>query len=105
MKRIACILVAALIGLAACRPAAPPVTAAHAEWAQSQWPSITRDDVERGRQLYMTKCSACHRPRDPMEHAPGEWPGEIAEMQERAHLAPDEVMLIEHYVVTVASMK
>ncbi len=105
MKRLAAILVATLVAVAACRPAAPPVTAAHAEWAASQWPAITRADLERGRQLYMTKCSACHRPRDPMEHAPGEWPGEIAEMQERAHLAPDEVMLIEHYVVTVASMK
>src|SRR5262245_2025345 len=95
--------IAAIAVVAACRPAALPVTAQHAQWAQSQWPATTQGDLERGRSLFMAKCSGCHRPPAPSEHAPGDWPGEVAEMQERAHLSSDEVMLIERYIVTVAS--
>jgi mono/diheme cytochrome c family protein len=93
------------LGLGACRSAPPPVTPRHAAWAQAQWPATTRDDLERGRSLYMAKCSGCHLPPAPDAHPPDAWPGEVAEMQERAHLAPDEVRLIERYVVTLASLK
>jgi mono/diheme cytochrome c family protein len=94
------------LGLAAgCAPAAPVVTPRHAEWAMAQWPSSTQADLERGRTLFVQKCSSCHRPPSPTDHAPADWPAEVAEMKERAHLGLDEVMLIERYVVTVASLK
>lgn len=96
--------VAVAVATGACRPSAPPVTAARAAWAERQWPSATVHDLEAGRSLYLAKCSGCHRPPAPADHAPADWPGEIAEMRERAHLAPHEVALIERYVVTVASV-
>ena len=105
MRTGALILAGVLAAVAACGPAAPRVTAQHAAWAQSQWPTATQAELEHGRTLYMQKCSGCHRPPAPTDHAPADWPGEVAEMRERAHLEPDEATLIERYVVTLASAR
>jgi len=107
VTRAPALALAVVVGVlvAACRPTAPPVTPAHEQWARAQWPSTTHAELERGRSLFLSRCSACHLPPSPSDHTPGEWPGEIAEMRDRAHLGADEVLLIERYVVTVASTR
>lgn len=101
MKLAAFILAGTLIS--GCGPGAPRVTAQHAQWAQAKWPTVTMAELERGRTLFLDKCSACHLPPAPRNHSPAEWPEKVAEMTERAHLVPDEVTLIERYVVTLAT--
>lgn len=95
-------LLAAL--LAACgRPQVPPVTAADASRASGTWPEITLAELDRGRELYVARCSTCHLPVAPAKIAPAEWPGHIAEMRDRAHLTGDEAQRIERYLVTIAT--
>jgi cytochrome c5 len=98
---------AALIAgaLAACHPPPPPVTPARTEWARAKWPDITQAELERGRALFGARCSACHLAPVPTDRKPDEWPGEVAEMAERARLTVDERLAIERYLVTVASTK
>ena len=102
-QRLAAGLVA--IGLAACAPRAPAVTVAHAEWASHRWPRVTFAELDAGRTIYVRKCSGCHLPPAPSSQTPESWPGHIAEMRERSKLTPDEVVLIERYVITVASSR
>jgi len=89
--------------LAACGPLAPPVLPQHVEWAQARWPNTTAMDLERGRSLYIAKCSGCHRPPKPSDYSPASWPAELAHMRKRAHLGPREQTWIEYYVVALAS--
>ena len=98
-------LLSAALGLASCGPAAPAVQPQHATWAMAQWPATSQAELEQGRSLFLQRCSSCHRPPAPDSHAPAEWPGEIAEMKERAHLTADEQVLIERYVITLATIK
>lgn len=96
--------VALLALVAACgRPRMPPVTAADATRASSTWPEITLAELDRGRDLYIARCSTCHLPVEPTKIAPAAWPGHIAEMKDRAHLTGDEAQRIERYVVTIAA--
>lgn len=102
--RLGAFIVAGMV-IAGCGPVAPRVTPQHAQWAAGQWPAVTMVELERGRTLYVQKCSGCHRPPAPGDHSPADWPGEVAEMRERAHLGPEEVTLIERYVVTLATAR
>jgi cytochrome c5 len=92
-------------GLVACAPSAPKVTPVHATWASAQWPGTTSADLERGRTVFVAKCSGCHLPPAPDSLTPAQWPAQIAEMSERANLVADERTLIERYVIAVASAK
>jgi mono/diheme cytochrome c family protein len=94
---VAAALVAAL-GLAACAPSAPPVTAGDAARAGT---SVAQ--LEHGRSLYLARCSVCHVPVAPRAKPAAEWPGHVAEMQTRAHLSADEARLVTSYLVTIAS--
>jgi mono/diheme cytochrome c family protein len=81
----------------------PPPTEADARRAAAQWPGVTAADLERGRSLYLSRCSGCHQPVDPSHIRPDDWPHHVAEMRDRAHLKSDEESLIVRYLMTVAS--
>jgi mono/diheme cytochrome c family protein len=88
-----------LLLLVACGAAAPVATATDEARARAQWPSITVDELNQGRKLFLSHCSACHALPDTTQDTASHVP----EMRERAHLSEDEGTLIEHYVVTMAS--
>ncbi len=92
-----------LLGLAACTGSAvPPATAADAQRAALSRPETTLSELERGRELYLGRCSACHQPIPPASIPAAEWPEHVGEMKERARLSADEEQLILLYLVTVA---
>ena len=94
----------ALLLLAGCaRTQLPRPTTAEAQAAQTRWPGTTVADLNRGRSLYMARCSVCHQPVQPGRIPADEWPGHVEEMRERAHLSIDEARLVESYLVTAAS--
>jgi cytochrome c5 len=86
---------------------APPVTAANAAWAQTRWPEASAEasleQLRRGRSLYVARCASCHLAVAPRDVRAAEWPAHLTEMQERANLSSDERLLVERYVVTLAS--
>lgn len=61
-------------------------------------------ELERGRGLLIGKCSgSCHRVPMPTDHSAAEWPEVLGEMSQRAGVTPDQQVLIERYLVTMAS--
>lgn len=61
-------------------------------------------DLERGRELLIQKCSgSCHRAPLPTDHTATEWPTSLAEMSQRAGLSGQQRVLVERYLVTMAS--
>jgi hypothetical protein len=101
----AAIVSGAALALVACAAAtgAPPVTPADAGRASQRWPGTDQAQLEAGRALYVERCSSCHVPPAPTSVPADRWPGEVAEMKERAGLSDDEARLVERYLITVAS--
>lgn len=92
-----------LLALGACsRSTAPHATADDAARAQGRWPGTTAEDLEHGRDVYVSKCSTCHLPPTPTDYAPDAWPGHILDMRDRAHLDADAEEAIRRYVITMA---
>jgi cytochrome c5 len=92
-------LLAGIVALAACAaPHAPPVTPQQAQVAQAQWPGITVAELDRGRSLYLGRCSACHDLVPPERYSAREWPTEVAKMKQRAHLSDADERLVASYL-------
>ncbi len=85
--------------LSACGPSATPkpVQADVARVAQ-RYPATTLGELERGRSLYLSRCTSCHAPVDPASLPPERWPVAVGEMSERARLG-DEAALVVKYLV------
>lgn len=97
------LLIAAAVAFVACgRTFVPPPTPADAARAQGHWPGVTTADLDHGRTLYLTKCTACHQPVEPTRFTPVEWQAKLGEMEQRAHLDQTQAALLEHYLITMA---
>lgn len=92
-------LLAGIVALAACAgPHAPPVTPQQAQAAQAHWPGITVAELDRGRSLYLGRCSSCHDLVPPARYSATEWPAQVAKMQQRAHLSDADARLVASYL-------
>jgi len=100
MRRVRVGLAAvALASLASCAgPHVPPVTPQQAQAAQAHWPGMTVAELDRGRSLYLGRCSACHDLVPPERYSAAEWPGYIAKMKERAHLGDEDARAVEAFL-------
>jgi ferredoxin len=54
--------------------------------------------LERGRTLYLSRCSSCHVPVAPQSIPVERWPKEVKEMSERARLGADEALVVKYLV-------
>jgi cytochrome c5 len=94
---------AALLLAAACGGGAVPrPTDAHLARARERWPDTTRASLERGRELYVARCSGCHPLHPPDSQPAARWAQLVDEMAPRARLKPDERELVLRYL-TAAS--
>ncbi|MCC6522710.1 MAG: hypothetical protein IT373_08630 [Polyangiaceae bacterium] len=79
---------------AGCYPkSAPPpgsVGPKGVEAAQAHAPGASVASLERGRQLFLAHCNACHGYPDVDAVPAAEWPGILVEMGDNAHLTPVE---------------
>jgi cytochrome c5 len=103
VRVVAVLLAAALLATGCATTALPRPTEANAQAAQARWPDASLAELDKGRSIYLAKCSACHDPERPQAHAAAEWPGLVAKMRDRAGLDDDEARLVERYVVTLAT--
>lgn len=69
----------------------------------SQRTGVALTDLEHGRTLYLSKCTACHAAVGPRTVPAIAWPDQVAEMAERAGLSGPEHQLIVTYLTTVAA--
>lgn len=88
-------LLSLLIGCA--RPWVPVATDADA--ARSH-----RDvaQLNAGRAQLIEHCSGCHQTPSPREHRASDWPAQVDDMAERAHLSDAQRIAITLYLTTVA---
>ncbi|HEX2688045.1 MAG TPA: hypothetical protein VHN14_15560 [Kofleriaceae bacterium] len=84
--------------LAGCGGSLPTATATDASRAH-----VELADLHHGRSLLAAKCSNCHRPPLPTDHAADEWPKKLDEMSARANLDFMQQHLIEEYLVVMAA--
>jgi cytochrome c5 len=98
MKRLACAMLLAL----GCAETLPPVATADVTRAQSAWPKTTLADLERGRDLYRSRCTECHSLYSPGTYAPDRWPKLVKEMTDKARLDEAETRDVTRYL-TIAS--
>lgn len=93
----------ALAGPIACAAALRQPTPQDARSAAARWPDTTLKDLERGRSLYVRRCSGCHTLHLPSERRADEWPTLVEKMSRKARLTPDQRVDITRFVVALAS--
>lgn len=99
--RLALLFVAVLS--AACAAALRHAAPADVALLAPRWPGTTVADLERGRTLYVLRCSGCHTLLLPATRRPQEWPRLVDEMAEKARLKPGERDDVVRFLVAVAS--
>jgi diheme cytochrome c len=87
-----------LLALSACAGALPMVTESDARRT-----GTPLDLLAAGRTRYIDKCSGCHVPFAPDHLTAAAWPAEVAEMSERARLAPADREIIVAYLAAFAA--
>jgi len=90
------VLLVALVGCGG--PYMPMATEADGARASS-----TADELNRGRTLLLSDCKSCHQPPSPRDLRAADWPSQVEEMRERAHVSPPDAEAITRYLVTFAS--
>jgi cytochrome c5 len=100
--RLATAFVLAVTIVACGRTFVPPPTPADAQRAQDRFPGTTTAELDHGRTIYLTKCTACHQPVDPTRFTPVEWEAHLDVMKKRAHLDDMQASLVERYLITMS---
>jgi len=83
--------------LAAC--ASPPPVATESDAARAH---VELAELAHGRQLLIARCSGCHTTPLPSDHPAAEWPRQLDDMAERAHLTFEERTAIARYLVALS---
>jgi cytochrome c5 len=63
------------------------VASAEARWASERWPGTTVAELSKGRDVFVSRCSACHALPRPDVKSPDEWSSVLDEMASRAKLS------------------
>jgi hypothetical protein len=96
-------LVAAALTAGGCAAALRQATPEDAVRLALQWPGTTLEDLQRGRSLYVRRCSGCHYVYLPRAFPPERWPGLVDEMAVKARLGPGERDDVVRFLAAVAS--
>ena len=97
-----CLIAGALAG---CGAALPRPNASHVARLQARDPHVSLGDLERGRSLYVERCSSCHTLKEPRRHSTEEWilAMQKMEVEEGVKLEPSESRDIERYLVALSA--
>jgi len=87
-----------LVCLIACTPPLPVATEADALRSH-----VELEQLNAGRELLIKKCSGCHDTPTPGQRSPRDWPHQVGEMQQRSGIDATQRMLIEQFLVAMAS--
>ncbi len=70
--------------------------------AERLFPGTTLAHLEKGREIYVARCSSCHGLRLPEDHTPEEWPKLLNAMAPRARLDYRQKELVLRFVMTMS---
>ena len=96
-------LAASLLAAGGCAAALRQATPEDAVRLAPRWPGTTLGDLQRGRSLYVRRCSGCHNVFLPRAFPSEKWPGLVDEMAVKARLGPGERDDMVRFLVAVAS--
>jgi len=103
-RRLATLSLAASLGVtAACAASLRHPSPQDAVLLAPRWPGTTLEDLERGRRLYVRRCSGCHNLFLPGTHPPEDWPRLVDDMAAKARLRAGERDDVVRFLVAVAS--
>lgn len=105
MRRAPALLALGLAAsLSACLPVLVQPTLEDAAWGQRRWPSLTLDELQEGRAIYVRKCAGCHHLHRPQEYDADAWRDLIQKMIEKqeVELADLERERIERFLVSTS---
>lgn len=87
------------VALAGCGPSVTPAPVqADVVRISALYPQATLAQLERGHQLYLSRCASCHAPVAPQSFSPEAWVTEVDEMSERALLGNEEILVVQYLV-------
>lgn len=61
--------------------------------------TISLEDLNKGRDVYVQKCSSCHRLYVPSKYTNTEWMDNLFEMKAKAKITESEKQLIYQYLI------
>ncbi len=93
---------ALLAGAVACAAGLRHPTERDARAATSQWPGTALEDLQRGRSLYVRRCSGCHTLYLPSAYPAEAWPALVDSMSRKARLSREQQLDITRFVVTLS---
>lgn len=91
-------MVASAVGGCAASAATVPVVPGDEKWASERWPGTTMNDLARGHDVFVARCSSCHGLPRPDAKSPDEWNGVLDEMAARAKLSSEDRQLVNRYL-------
>ena len=77
---------------------APRPNAADVARISERWPNASLDELERGRSLYLSRCTSCHAPVDPASIPAELWPDQVEEMKQRSQLGEESELVVKYLV-------
>ena len=88
-----------LLTVVACGASATPAPIqADVARIENQYPGTKLAELEKGRSVYLSRCTSCHAPVAPRSIPAERWPHEVSEMSERARLGEDESLVVRYLV-------
>ena len=97
---------ALLLGVVACGASVTPVPVqADLARIENRYPGTTLAELEKGRSVYLSRCTSCHAPVAPGSIPAERWPREVSEMSERARLGEDESLVVRYLVAQALRAK
>jgi cytochrome c5 len=94
--------VGVLAATVACAAALRRPTAKDERLAADRWPGTTLADLERGRAVYVRRCSTCHTLHLPTAYSATAWPSLVETMSGKARLTTAEKYDVTRFVIAVA---
>lgn len=94
--------VVALVMASGCAALVHP-TEADARWAAKRTPGITLASLERGREIYVERCSGCHHLPLPESQPADRWEQVVDEMAARAQLSGDDRELVVAFLASTSA--
>ncbi len=61
------------------------------------WKPAHSEELSKAKDLYVTKCTKCHKLYDPADYGDEEWAGWTRKMKKKASLSDEQYELISRY--------
>lgn len=104
LKPRAVVVALCLLPLAGCffpkaGTAPGPLSASALESAQTRWPELSGESLEKGRQLYLASCNGCHAYPDMGHYTEEQWPAIMTRMGGKSGFSQEDSELVLRFVL------